>query len=240
MARRRWIADEWTPGTAAPEIAALTGAQALHLARVLRAEPGMRFDVVADKRVWSAVVASVREDRVEFRLEEELPADASLPVTLLLAVWKFDRMEWAIEKVTELGVERIVPVIARRTEKHLAQAATARVERWRRIAGEAAKQSRRSDVPVLDSPRSLKEALAEPWSERKILLAENERAAMLRDALENCEAATLAIGPEGGWAPDEERLFAENGWQPASLGPRILRAETAAIVAAGVAAALLG
>ncbi len=235
MARRRWIADEWSEGTAA-----LTGTEALHLARVLRAEPGMRFDVVADKRVWSAVVVSVREDRVEFRLDEELPVDAPLPVTLLLAIWKFDRMEWAIEKLTELGVERIVPVVARRTEKHLAQASTARVERWRRIALEAAKQSRRADVPVLDDPRPLKEALAEPWYERKILLAENERAAMLRDALESCEAATLAIGPEGGWAPDEERLFAESGWQPVSLGPRILRAETAAIVAAGVAAALLG
>ena len=234
MARRRWIADEWGPGTAV-----LTGAQARHLARVLRAEPGMRYDVVADKRVWSAVIASVSDERVEFRLGEELPSDAPLPLTLLLAVWKFDRFEWAIEKLTELGVERIVPAIARRTEKHLAQAAPARVERWRRIAGEAAKQSRRADVPTLDEPVPLGLALKQLWPGVKLLLAENERTVLLRDALENAESVTLAVGPEGGWTQEEQQLFAQTGWQPASLGPRILRAETAAIAGTAVVASAL-
>ena len=236
MARRRWIANEWSERRAA-----LVGAQAKHLARVLRGEPGMRCDVVAGARVWSAVVLAVSEERVEFSLESEVPAEPALPLTLLLAVFKFDRLEWAIEKATELGVERIVPVIARRTEKHLAQAAVARVERWRRIAHEAAQQSRRADVPVVSDPRALKQALEESFAGARLLLAENERVVMLRDAVVVDEAVALAVGPEGGWTADEEQMFAGSGWQAVSLGPRILRAETAAIAGAAiVASGMLG
>ena len=234
MARRRWIAEEWSEGRAA-----LAGAQARHLARVLRAEPGVRCDVVAGAQVWSAVVTGVSEERVEFALESELPAEPALPLTLLLAVFKFDRMEWAIEKATELGVERVTPVIARRTEKHLAQAAMARVERWRRIAHEAAKQSRRADVARVSEVAPLKEALAETWDGTKLLLAENERVVMLRDALAAVERVALAVGPEGGWAAEEEQMFAASGWQAVSLGPRILRAETAAIAGTAVVASML-
>ncbi len=166
-------------------------------------------------------------------------------------MFKFDRLEWAVEKATELGVARIVPVVARRTEKHLAQAAAARVERWRRIAGEAAKQSRRAEVPAIDDPLPLREALSLPWPGLKLLLAENERMLLLRDALEDesLDAAstavmqathvTMAVGPEGGWTQDEEQMFTTNGWTPVSLGPRILRAETVAIVGAAVVASVL-
>ncbi|RRA48652.1 16S rRNA (uracil(1498)-N(3))-methyltransferase [Acidipila sp. EB88] len=240
MARRRWIADQWSEGRAE-----LVGAQARHLAKVLRAEPGMRCDVVADGRVWSAVLDTVSEERAAFVLEQELAGDAALPLTLLLAVFKFDRLEWAIEKATELGVQRIVPVVARRTEKHLAQAAAARVERWRRIAHEAAKQSRRADLPEVHEPESLKAALARTWTGTRLLLAESERTMMLSDALlaltsGNTEAGVvMAVGPEGGWTADEELLFAKHAWQPVSLGPRILRAETAAIAATAVVASAL-
>jgi 16S rRNA (uracil1498-N3)-methyltransferase len=240
MTRRRWIADEWLDGRAS-----LTGARARHLAKVLRAEPGMRFDVVAGTRVFAAIVTIVQDERVEFALGEELNAEAALPLSLMLAVFKFDRMEWAIEKATELGVEQIVPVLTRRTEKHLAQAAAARVERWRRITQEAAKQSRRVDIPCVSNPQLLKAALMEGYAGTKLLLAENEHGVLLRDALGSPAASkvsaqlTLAIGPEGGWTPEEEALFAESGWSAVSLGPRILRSETAAIAAVAVAAASL-
>lgn len=236
MARRRWIADEWSGNTAA-----LLGTQALHLARVLRGAPGMRCEVVAGARVWMAVTVRVTEERVDFLLESELPVEAALPLTLLLAVFKFDRLEWAIEKATELGVRRIVPVIAQRTEKHLAQAAPARVERWRRIAGEAAKQSRRADVPAVADPILLQKAVEEPREGGKLLLAESERMMLLRNALLGIygEDVTLAVGPEGGWTSDEEKLFQENDWLAASLGPRILRAETAAIAGTAIVASAL-
>ena len=242
MTRRRFIADTWTSTTAT-----LTGDQAVHLSRVLRAAPGQIYDIVSNGFLHRAEITSVSEQKVDFLLHEELTSDAALPLHLLLAVFKFDHMEWAIEKATELGVAAIVPVIARRTEKHLAQAAMKRAERWRRIAHEAAQQSRRSDVPVIHDPVKLWDRVKAASTVKRIVLAEQERSVTLRGALQEAIAAAgaempeleLAIGPEGGWAPDEEALFDANGWQAVSLGPRILRAETAAIAALAVVASML-
>jgi 16S rRNA (uracil1498-N3)-methyltransferase len=231
MTRRRWIADEWTSSTAT-----LTGEQAAHLARVLRAEPGQVFDVVAGGFLHRAEITSVAEERVVFALHEELESDTALPLHLLLAVFKFDHMEWAIEKATELDVGRITPVVARRTEKHLAQAAAKRVDRWRRIALEASKQSRRTTVPEIADPVALKQALEQEGSAIRILLSETEQATSLAVALASVQEGdlALAIGPEGGWAPEEMALFTQYQWQPVTLGPRILRAETAAIAAIAI------
>jgi 16S rRNA (uracil1498-N3)-methyltransferase len=242
MTRRRWIADSFTDSTAS-----LFGAQAEHLARVLRAQPGMNADVVAGGRVFHAAIASVASEEVVFALLEEISAESALPISLLLSIFKFDRMEWAIEKATELGVGNIVPVIARRTEKHLAQAADKRVERWRRLAQEAAKQSRRADVPTIEEPIALVARVAQPSTSQQILLAEDEQNYTLRRRIEAALASAeadlpefeLAIGPEGGWTPEELALFAKHNWQSASLGPRILRAETAAITALAITSALL-
>ena len=242
MTRRRWIADEFDTTTAS-----LTGAQAAHLIRVLRVKTGMQYDVVAGEHVHRATVEEVGAERVHFTLHERVEANSSLPLTLVLAVFKFDRLEWAIEKATELGVASIAPVIARRTEKHLAQSAEKRVERWRRIVHEAAQQSRRSDVPLMHEPVSLAQRIKAAAQGTRIVLAEQERTTTLRNVVEeavaNAQSETpeleIAIGPEGGWAPDEEALFDANGWRAVSLGPRILRAETAAIVALAVAASFL-
>jgi 16S rRNA (uracil1498-N3)-methyltransferase len=257
MTRRRWIAEHWDEATAT-----LVGEQAEHMTRVLRAQPGMEADVVAGGHVFHAQVAAVAHDEVRFNLIAELEADPALPLTLVMAVYKFDHMEWAIEKATELGVAAIAPVIARRTEKHLAEAAAKRAERWRRIAHEAAQQSRRTDVPLIFDPaplatrvRAASESLESSESlvatrasgTAYIVLAEQERTTTLRHALEEAMAAAgsemptleVAIGPEGGWAPSEEALFDANGWRAASLGPRILRAETAAIAALAVVASYL-
>jgi 16S rRNA (uracil1498-N3)-methyltransferase len=242
MTRRRWIAD-----TSTDTAASLLGPQAEHLARVLRAQPGTEADIVTNGRVYRATIASVSLEEVRFTLIEEVPSERALPITLLLAVFKFDRMEWAIEKATELGVAAIVPVIARRTEKHLAQSADKRVERWRRLAHEAAKQSRRADIPTIEEPIALSTRLAQTTGATRILLAEEERNTTLRQRIEAALASTeadlpnfeFAIGPEGGWTVEELALFAKHQWQPACLGPRILRAETAAIATLAIASALL-
>ncbi len=235
MTRRRWIADSFTDTTAT-----LEGDQALHLARVLRAQPGQIFDVVANGFLRRATVVNVSEQEVTFALGEELEAEAALPVHLLLAIIKFDHYEWGLEKLTELGASRITPVIARRTEKHLALAAAKRVERWRRIALEAAKQSRRSDVPQVDDPLPLKHALAQVNAPVKLLLAETEQENTIAEAMKDVtEEIALAIGPEGGWTTEEMTLFSESGWRHVTLGPRILRAETSAIAALSICSALL-
>src|SRR5277367_2868083 len=200
MTRRRFIADTWTSTTAT-----LTGDQAAHLARVLRATPGHVYDIVANGFLHRAEIIEVSEARVQFTLHEELQSEAALPLHLLLAVFKFDHMEWAIEKATELGIARITPILARRTEKHLALAATKRAERWRRIALEASKQSRRTDIPEIADPIPLKQALAEERSPTRILLSETEQSATLTAALTAAKSSAneadtaLAIGPEGGW-----------------------------------------
>jgi 16S rRNA (uracil1498-N3)-methyltransferase len=242
MTRRRWIAEHWDEATAT-----LVGPQADHLARVLRAQPGMQADVVAGGHVFHAEVVAVAPNEVRFNLISELDADPALPITLVISIFKFDHMEWGIEKATELGVAAIAPVIARRTEKHLAQAAEKRAERWRRIAHEAAKQSRRSDVPLIHDPVALAQRVRAASDATCIVLAEQERSTTLRaivqeavDAAQNqMPTLELAFGPEGGWAPEEEALFDANGWRAASLGPRILRAETAAVAALAVVAAFL-
>jgi 16S rRNA (uracil1498-N3)-methyltransferase len=239
MTRRRWIAEQWDEATAS-----ITGAQAEHLARVLRAQPGMEADVVAGGHVFHAEVAAVSPNEVRFNLVTEVQADPALPVTLVLAVYKFDRMEWAIEKATELGVAAVAPVIAQRTEKHLAQSAEKRAERWRRIAHEAAQQSRRSDVPLIHQPTSLAAYVKAASHASRIVLAEQERTTTLRRLVDEAVQAAgdempvleIAVGPEGGWAPSEEALFDANAWKAATLGPRILRAETAAIAALSVVA----
>jgi 16S rRNA (uracil1498-N3)-methyltransferase len=235
MTRRRWIADTCTPTTAT-----LTGDQAIHLARVLRAQPGQIFDVVANGFLHRAEIAAVSESEVLFTLHEELESDAALPLHLLLAVFKFDHLEWAIEKATELGIARITPILARRTEKHLALASAKRVERWRRIALEASQQSRRTDIPTIADPTPLKLALEAERSPTRILLSETEQSTTLTAALQASTQTqsdtALAIGPEGGWTPEEMSLFTHHLWQPVTLGPRILRAETAAIAAIAIAA----
>jgi 16S rRNA (uracil1498-N3)-methyltransferase len=244
MTRRRFIADTWTASTAS-----LTGDQAHHLSRVLRATPGQIYDIVSNGFLHRAEIISISEDQVDFTLHEELSSDTSLPLHLLLAVFKFDHMEWAIEKATELGVARITPILARRTEKHLAQSSAKRAERWRRITLEASKQSRRTTVPEIANPTDLKRTLEQESAPTRILLSETEQQTSLSAALQASvrtapsEAVTqniaIAIGPEGGWTPEEMSLFSQHRWQPVTLGPRILRAETAAIAAIAIASARL-
>jgi 16S rRNA (uracil1498-N3)-methyltransferase len=236
MTRRRWIADE-----VSADRAALVGDHADHLARVLRARVGEEFDIATRHAVRRGRITSVAADRVEFELGEEIPAGSLIEITLLLAIYKFDRMEWAIEKCTELGVSRIVPLISRRTDSHLATASTKRVERWRRIAHQAAEQSRRTAPPEIAAPIKLPEALMLAGALR-IVLAESEEKTLLRAVLKPDAAQNeiiLAVGPEGGWTEDEIQSFRQAEWVSASLGETILRAETAAIAATSIVASTL-
>jgi 16S rRNA (uracil1498-N3)-methyltransferase len=235
MTRRRWIADE-----VSGDRAALVGEHADHLVRVLRARVGQDFDIATGQAVRRGRITSVKNGRVEFDLSEEISDACLAEITLVLAVFKFDRMECAIEKCTELGVSRIVPVIARRTDSHLAAASTKRAGRWQRMARQAAEQSRRATPPEITAPFKLSEALNLPGALR-IVLAESEDRTLLRDVVKPgaADGIVLAVGPEGGWTDDELNLFRQAAWLSASLGNTILRAETAAIAATAVVASAL-
>jgi 16S rRNA (uracil1498-N3)-methyltransferase len=217
----------------------LLGPNANHLFRVLRVKVGQEFDVAADGVLHSAQVVFASHDQVEFELGAEVESAALPQVTVYLSIFKFDRMEWALEKLTELGVSHVVPMIAQRTEEHLAKAAAKRVERWRKIAHEASQQARRIASPEIADPLALKKAIALEQGSR-IVLSEVEEHVLLKNVLAGCKPPlALAFGPEGGWAETELEFFNASGWKPASLGRTILRAETAAIAAAAVAMAEL-
>jgi 16S rRNA (uracil1498-N3)-methyltransferase len=240
MTRRRWIADEVSGSRAA-----LLGSHADHLANALRARIGQEFDIATAENVRRGRIVSITDGRVEFELGEVIPVAAVPILTLLLSIFKFDRMEWAIEKCVELGAARIVLVVAQRTEVHLAIAAQKRLERWQRIARQASEQSRRASLPEISQPVKLKAAVTEAIGAR-IVLAESEEQVSLKDALKSAlrtftppGEVTLAFGPEGGWTEPELKLFLGAGWTTASLGSAILRAETAAIAATAVALAEL-
>ncbi len=231
MARRRFFVDQVHQGHAE-----ITGDNAQHLTRVLRAEVGQIFEISDNQQVWLAEVEMARRDLIRFRLLEEVEqGPAAPPVTLYLALIKFDHFEWAVEKATELGVTRVVPVEAERSEHGLFLGAQKRVERWRRIGREASEQSRRSHTPAIDDPVRLRDALKDE-SKHRIWFDEQPGAKSLMSLLEAgpVEPTAILIGPEGGWSPAERDLFAASGWTAASLGPLVLRAETAVCAALAV------
>jgi 16S rRNA (uracil1498-N3)-methyltransferase len=232
MTRRRWIADR-----ADGDRAWLVDHNAAHLFRVLRVQAGQEFEVVAGGVLRLGTVVFASEDKVEFHLSEEI-ASPSLPqVAVYLSIFKFDRLEWAIEKLTELGAARIAPVIAQRSGSHLVKAAAARLPRWRKLVHEAAQQSRRIAPPEITEPAALKKTVATVTGSR-IVLSEAEDTVSFKAALAGCPPPlSLAFGPEGGWTPEEMKLFQDTGWKSASLGHTILRAETAAVAAVAVAMA---
>src|ERR1700687_1499689 len=206
MTRRRWIADEVTGNTAA-----LVGEHAAHLARVLRAEVGQKCDLATGEEVRRGTITTISHDRIEFALgaKQHLRLRSGAPkITLALAIFRFGRMEWAIEKCTEIGVARIIPVIARRTDAHLATAAVKRHERWQRIVRQATEQSRRLAPPEIAAPVKLKELDGVLPADllTRVVLAEFEEETRLGAILQSGPTeVVLAIGPEGGWAGGELR-----------------------------------
>lgn len=235
MTRRRWIADR-----VEGDHAWLVGQNAHHLFRVLRAQAGQQFDIAADGVLRVGTITLATSEKVEFHLGEEVRSEALPQIDVYLSIFKFDRMEWALEKLTELGVARIIPVIAARTAQHLAKAAEARVERWRKIAREASQQARRLAPPEVAAPMRIN-AVTKERKVAGIVLSEVENSVSLKAAAAGCRPpVALAFGPEGGWTREELDEFEKAGWKPASLGQTILRAETAAIAAVAVVMAEMG
>jgi 16S rRNA (uracil1498-N3)-methyltransferase len=217
--------------------AELLGDEALHLTRVLRVAPGQRFEISDNQSAWLAEIAEARGPRVVFRILQPLESPAApVRLTLVAALIKFDRFEWIVEKATELGIERLLPMETARTEKGLVEASRKRTERWRRVARESSQQARRVTVPEILPAASFERCLAEPADHRYFL--EEAGAPPLLGAVpeHRCAAdrVVVMLGPEGGWTSDERPLAAAAGWLAVSLGPLVLRAETAAAAALAV------
>lgn len=226
--RRRFFVDRFSGKSAV-----LDGETAHHLGRVLRAQTGQLYELSDGQHVWLGRIERVTRDRIEFTLTEEIPADEpTLDIILLLSIVKFDAFEWALEKATELGVSRIVPLAAARSEKALLAAAGKRSIRWNKVLVEASQQSRRLRPPVLEEAASPNDAFGTVNSNTKLLLSERREAVSLRRVLEATvptSPVALAIGPEGGWTDQEFTVARAAGFREASLGKLILRTETAVI-----------
>ena len=253
--RRRFFTDHFEAKTAI-----LRGDTAEHLGRVLRAEPGQLYELSDGERVWLARIEKVALTKrsghqIEFILVEEIEQQQpALQIQLLMSVVKFDRLEWCLEKATELGVTEIVLLAAARSEKALLAAASKRRLRWDKILLESAQQSRRLRPPILrtgqDGARGVgahhairpKEAFAQAGAACKLMLSERREAKLIRDALSVYAepTASLAIGPEGGWTDEELDAARVAGFAEASLGQNILRTETAVVAALAILGFTLG
>lgn len=221
----------------------LEGEAFRHLARVLRAGVGDEI-VVFDGRgtAIDARVLSVGRGTMALALgaRQTVPA-AAVEIALLQVVPRGERMDLIVQKTTELGVARIVPVL---TGRSVARPSADRSRRWQTIATEAARQCGRADVPEVAAPLPLAEALAaadQGTGTARFVLWEEERERPLRRVLDGAaRAAALLVGPEGGLDRSDVALAQAAGFLPVGLGPRILRAETAAIIAVALTQAAGG
>lgn len=219
----------------------MRGEAAHHLGRVLRAEPGQLYELSDGRRLWLARTENVTRDEVRFSLVEQLAAPVpTVQIDLLIAIVKFDRFEWAIEKATELGADQITPLIAERSERGLVAAAGKRAERWNRILLESAQQSRRLSAPALGAAAKPGDAFHTSTPQIKVLLSERPSAHPLRELLQppaperldgTSVRVAVAIGPEGGWTDAEFASATAARFAEASLGANILRTETAVCAA---------
>lgn len=246
--RRRFFVEQFEANSAA-----LSGETAEHLGRVLRAEPGQLYELSDGHRVWLGRIERVAlskrgKSRIDFALVEPIAAsEPRLQISLLIALVKFDRFEWCLEKATELGASEIVPLAAARSDKPLVAAAEKRRARWDKILLESSQQSRRLRPPVLRIGTTVCASVPTPQAafddcraDCRIILSERPDAPAIRDVLRETESrglpgpersAALAIGPEGGWVDDEMASARARGFAEASLGENILRTETAVLAA---------
>ena len=229
-------------------MASLSAEDARHALRVLRMQPGDALELIAEPGRYLATIKTIDEGGVCVRVERELRStEAATRLTLYQGLPKADKMEWIAQKATELGVYAVQPVaMARSVVKLDARDGAKKAERWQKIAREAVKQCARVRAPQIEAPRKLAQLEAEfAGLDALIVPWEDARDGSLADGLAPLKGKPgarigLLIGPEGGIDPEEAQWLAERGAKLVTLGPRILRTETAAICAAAIIMALRG
>ena len=210
----------------------IAGPQGHHLARVLRVRPGERGVAVSDGTEYQIEVVEVHGSRVVGRVVGDRPVqgEPDVTVTLLQAVLPNPDFDAVIEGGTAVGIRRFVPVQA---ERSVARPAAQRLARWQAIAGSAAEQSHRGEVPEVTGPLSLPAAL-EQSARSRLLVLDPTASVPLAQGIDGSDAYAIAVGPEGGWTDAELSLMRERDGVGVNLGPRILRARLAPIVAAAI------
>jgi 16S rRNA (uracil1498-N3)-methyltransferase len=206
--------------------------EARHVFKVLRGRDGDVFEIAdAERRLFLAELREGGQARVLEALQTQ--EDGEIELTLYQAIPKGGRMDFLVEKAAEIGATRIVPLV---TERGIVRPRDGKVERWRRVAEAAARQSLRVGLPEVAEPVDLPGAIWEA-GENGVLLHNSSELEVLECVISS--PAALFIGPEGGWSEEELRLAGEAGLAPAQLGPYRLRSETAGMVAVARARAAL-
>ena len=219
----------------------IEGVDARHISKVLRMQPGAQLQIVSDDGVSAvAEITAIDSERVTVRCLEKLAESHEPRVKLVLAqgLAKGEKMDFIIQKAVEMGAYSVIPVAMEHSVVRLDGAKAAKkVERWQKIAESAAKQSKRDIIPEVQPVQSMAEMLAKCTGQTKIIAYECEDRLSLKAALKAAEEAggiselLLIIGPEGGISEGELEQARQAGAVPVSLGRRILRAETAGLVA---------
>ncbi len=211
---------------------------AKHISKVLRMQPGDKIQIVSDDGVTAiAEIVSLQADNVVVKCLEKLAEshEPSVKITLAQGLAKGEKMDFIIQKAVEMGASSIVPVAMEHSVVRLEGAkADKKVERWQKIAEAAAKQSKRDIIPQVQAVQTMQQMLTNNDLQHKIIAYECEDRLGLKTALQSCDnlqELLLIIGPEGGISEFELELARKNGAVPVSLGKRILRAETAGVVA---------
>lgn len=217
----------------------VTGDRFHYLSRVLRLSAGDALEVFDGRgHAWDARVLSAGADNAVLELSAQRESAASRRITVIQGLPKADKLELVLQKCTELGATAFIPAAMKRSVVKLeAERGERKQQRWQKIAGEAARQSGRSDVPRVYAPMKLDDALAEVRDAKLLVLDEEERSRSLAAAaatLQRGEPVALIIGPEGGLDRHEVQALNRAGALSVTLGRRVLRTETAALVALSV------
>ena len=217
-----------------------------HALSVLRLKAGDPAEIISGGNLWSAVILSADHPQVVLRRLELLPSpEPSLSVTLYQGLPKSDKMDWIVQKATELGVSRIVPVMTERcVVRFSASDAAHKLTRWRKIAREACKQSGRCVIPEITDPRRLSGLPSLLAEEDRVIVPWEEAAGFgplaFRQSCPELSSLGIIIGPEGGIDREEMAYLREQGCLPLTLGKRILRTETAGLAALSAIMSLYG
>jgi len=219
----------------------LSPEQAHQVHHVLRLKPGDAIVVLDDRGVeYDVTLTGVGPREAVGRVTDRrlAPGEPAVEVTLFQSLLAREKFEWVLQKGTEIGVAHFVPVLTERSLVREKQIEKNKRERWRRIMTEAAEQSHRGRLAKLEPLMAFREAVAQARSfDRCLIAAPFQEAAPLREILAGAgpgSSIALLIGPEGGFTPEEVALACEKGAVPIGLGPRVLRTETAAMVAAAL------
>jgi 16S rRNA (uracil1498-N3)-methyltransferase len=227
------------PGILSSQVS-LVGDDAHHIMHVLRAKIGQKLIVVdAERQVAEMEITEFRSDTVELNCLRHMDADTEpeIEVTLIQFLPKGDKMDFVVQKAVELGASRIVPVAGMNcVVKYDAAKRQARQKKWQKIADEAAKQCGRTLQPEVMAVTNLKEVLENPEKALLFMCYEGVSRQTIGDFLAQAENERigLLIGPEGGFSPEEVELCQQHGVQTVTMGPRILRTETAALAALSI------